>query len=371
MKKRLPILFLFAGLFSSLFVLTGCDQSGKNAVGIEDEILVFADSLDYLQMEETLDQVFGKIIYTPQEEKLFNIQWRDIRKINNYTRRKNIVVIAPIDDSTDASHYMRSLLDSSVTDMVRSGKEFVFTKYDLWARNQLVMIISGTSIDSMKTRMTANKDDLLYYFQKLSDKRLGEKLYSPVYERKEIQAELLDKYGWIVYVQIDFLLAKQSEEDNFVWLRRAPGSDMERWIFVHWIDNATPEYLDQDSVIAIRNRITEKYYRTSNDTNYVQISEYREFLKTSEVNFNGRYALRTEGLWRMDDRSMGGPFVNYTFFDEKTNRVYMLDGSLYAPKYYKKQLIQQVDVMLKSFRASYELSEDRKEELLDELPEND
>jgi hypothetical protein len=52
-----------------------------------------------------------------------------------------------------------------------------------------------------------------------------------------------------------------------------PAADMERWIFVHWIDNASPEYLNEDSIKAIRNRLTEKYYRTSDDTAYVKIAE--------------------------------------------------------------------------------------------------
>jgi hypothetical protein len=64
---------------------------------------------------------------------------------------------------------------------------------------------------------------------------------------------------------------------------------------------------------------------------------------------------------------MGGPFINYTFFDEKTKRLYMVDGSIYAPKYYKRNLIQQVDVILQSFMTESELTADRKEDLLDSV----
>lgn len=370
MMKNLRYLTL-VGITLSLFALSGCDGSGKPAIGIEDEILVFADSLDYVEMEETLQKVFGKIIYTPQPENLFDLEWRDITKINSYKRRKNIIIIAPLGEQTNASVYMGNLLDSNVTQMVKSGKEFFFTKYDQWAKNQLVMVLTSNSLNELRDKIEANQDDLLYYFQKISDKRLSDKLYAAVYEQKPVQAQLLDKYGWIVYVQIDFHLAKEVPEDNFVWLRRAPGSDMERWIFVHWIDNASPSYLEKDSVIAIRDRITKKYYRTADESNFVEIAPFEEYTKTSEVNFKGRYALMTEGLWRMDDKSMGGPFVNYTFFDQETNRIYMLDGSLYAPKYKKKKLIQQVDVLLKSWKPKYELSEDRIEELMDELPEEE
>ena len=68
-------------------------------------------------------------------------------------------------------------------------------------------------------------------------------------------------------------------------------------------------------------------------------------------------------------KGMGGPFVNYMFFDEETNRIYMIDGSVYAPKYYKRNLIQQMDVTLQSFRTRSELSKDRVEDLLDAVEE--
>ncbi len=363
MKNKITALILLLGI-AFLLTFSGCDQKGQPAMGIEDEILVFADSTEYFELEPVLEQVLGKVIYTPQPEKLFNLERRDIRYINKYKRRKNLLLLAPINSGSQTSKYVTAMLDSSVIGMVESGKQQVFNKYNLWAKNQLVMILTANSTEELGKKILENHQDILYYFQKISDKRLSEKLYSPVYEKKDIQGKLLKEYGWIMYVQIDFHLAKDVPEDNFVWLRRAPGSDMERWISVHWIDNATPEYLNKDSILAVRNRITEKFYRTSDEKTWVEVADV---FKTTEVNFHDRYALYTQGLWRFTDRSGGGPFVSYTFYDEKTHRVYFLDGSLYAPKYYKKKLIQQVDVMLQSFRADYELKPDRKEELLDAL----
>jgi hypothetical protein len=85
---------------------------------------------------------------------------------------------------------------------------------------------------------------------------------------------------------------------------------------------------------------------------------------TSEVNFNGKYAILTQGLWEKKPDGMQGPFVNYTFYDEKNRRIYMLDGCIYAPKFYKRNLIQQVDVLLQSFMTSNEISREKREELL-------
>jgi hypothetical protein len=172
----------------------------------------------------------------------------------------------------------------------------------------------------------------------------------------------LKDYGWIMYVQADYKIAMNKPEENFVWLRRGVNTDMERWIFVHWIDNASPEYLNEDSIRAIRNRVTETFYRVSDEQAYVLIAQ--DYYMTSEVNFKGRYAMFTQGLWDLNVKGMGGPFISYTFFDEKTKRLYMLDGSVFAPKYYKRNLIQQMDVTLQSFMLEEELDQRRKDELI-------
>jgi hypothetical protein len=83
-----------------------------------------------------------------------------------------------------------------------------------------------------------------------------------------------------------------------------------------------------------------------------------DYFVVKEVNFNGRYALFTQGLWELNMNGMNGPFVNYFFYDEKTKRIYMIDGSL-CSKHYKRNLIQQMDVTLQSFRTKSELTEER------------
>lgn len=363
MKPKFLRFFTLIIIFSILF-LVGCD-SNKPAIGEEDLIYVVADSTEYYELEGSLRQVFGKVIYTPQPENLFEIKRVPVQRIDEVKNKKNVIITAPLNSGSYTSQYINSILDTNVAELVKSDSEFVFNKYNLWARNQLVSIMTAPTIEQLNKRMLENHEDILYYFQNISNKRLFESVYNPSYERKDIEAKLLDQYGWIVYVQADYMLALDKPEDNFVWLRRAPGSDMERWIFVHWIENASPSILDKDSIYSIRNKLTEKYYKSKDETAYVEIAD--SYINTKEANFLGRYALMTQGLWRMNDKSMGGPFINYTFYDEPTNRIYMLDGSLYAPKYYKKKLIQQVDVLLQSFMTKEDLSEEKIEDLLSML----
>ncbi len=360
--KRLTLLFTLTAI--SITLLSSCNVK-KEAVGREDVIYVVADSSEYYDLETELLTVFGKVIYTPQAENLFNFKRISVAKLGKYQRKKNILIVAPLNSGSFTSRYINSILDSSVKSMVEADSEFVFNKHNLWAKNQLVMILTSPSLKKLRANILKNSENLLYQFQNISNTRLYSKLYNAKYEKRKIEAEFLKKYGWIIYVQADFVPALDKPEDNFVWLRRSPNSNMERWIFVHWIDNASPSFLKPDSIYAERNRITKKYYGTSDNKAYVQIAD--SYLNSKEVNFEGKYAILTQGLWRTSDHQMGGPFVNYTFYDAATKRIYMLDGSIFAPKYYKKQLIQQVDVTLHSFKTKAEMSKDRVQNLLDEL----
>ncbi|MEJ2615816.1 MAG: DUF4837 family protein [Ignavibacteriaceae bacterium] len=354
----------FVSLFFAALLLISCNPADRPAVGPEDEIYVMADSSEFQQLEPALDSTFEKVIYTPQPEDLFTLKRISPNQLESYKQSKNLIIVAPLNSNSITSRFINAIMDTSVKAKFMEEKHMHVNKYNLWAKNQLVMILTAPTMTELRKDIMTHKDDLLYAFQKISDDRLAQSLYSAPYERQDVEGMLLKNYGWIIYVQADYQVALNIPKDNFVWLRRAPGSDMERWIFVHWIDNASPDYLNTDSIRAIRNRMTKKYYRTTDDSSYVIIAQ--DYFTTNEVNFKGKYAILTQGLWELNTKGMGGPFINYTFFDKKTKRIYMLDGSIFAPSYYKRNIIQQMDVTLQSFMTASELSKDRKEDLLEE-----
>jgi acyl carrier protein len=361
MKAKATILLIF--IISSFFVQS-CSHK-KNAKGPEDEIHVIADSLEFLEIKDALKETFGKIINTPQPEELFQIVRHSVNDLGLLKLKKNILIAAPINSGSHTANYLNSIVDSTVRNLIADDSVFVINKYDLWAQDQLVMILTANDIQSLKTKIVEKKDDLFYYFREASNKRLAKGLYNYRFEQKDIEAKLLSNYGWMMYIQADYQLAMEKPEDNFIWLRRGVNTDMERWIFVHWIENSTPEFLDVDSISKERDRLTKNYYTTTGETAHVV--SYDKYRMNSEVNFNGKYALMTHGLWKFSDESGGGPYISYTFYDEETRRVYMLDASVFAPKYFKKSILQQVDVLLHSFKTESEVDPIKKEELLEEL----
>jgi hypothetical protein len=337
-------------------------KTEKTAKGFEDEILVVADSIEYEQLQKSLQSVFEKEIFTPQPEKMFTLKRGNISQIENSKRTKNIIIAATLNSGSQTSKYLETIIDPSIEGKSASDSSAIYYKHDLWAKNQLVAVLSAPTVQELNNKILQNSDELFITFQKKSDERLFSNLYNPNYEQKEIEGKFLTDYGWIIYVQPDFKLVSNKQEEKFVMLKKSEGSELEHRIIIHWIDNATPDYLMQDSIKALRNRLTKEFTQTADDTSYAIVAS--DYFVVKEVNFNGRYALFTQGLWEMNLNGTSGPFVNYFFYDEKSKRIYMIDGSIYAPRHYKRNLIQQMDVTLQSFRTESELTKERIEELL-------
>jgi len=175
----------------------------------------------------------------------------------------------------------------------------------------------------------------------------------------EVEERLLRDHAFMVKVQHDYLIAEDTT--NFVWLRRIL-SDTWRSLFVHYVEYADPRVISPAWIYAQRDSLARAYLQ-GNVGGYVQ-TDRRQALETHEVDFRDRYALETRGLWHMvgPDNSgeivsygMGGPFVNYTIYDEESGRIYMIDGMVFAPGFEKREFLRQLEVIAYTFRSRGEV----------------
>ncbi len=340
----------FVAVVIVVFLFVSCEIGKTNAVGQDDEIIVFADSLTWIQLEPTLKQVFEDTVFTPIPERWFSLRWTDISLFDQFEKHKNRLIVGTLDSDDPVARYLQQSLDPAVQVLVEEGKEFVFTKYDSRARGQLTMFLTGVNATGLKNSIHHRAADILYYFKNMSLKReLALIEAESNYHKKEIEQSLAERYGWSMTIQHDYWVAIDSAESRFFWVRRANPPDMERWIWVHWLESDNPALLTDRWVVTLRDSLTRKFLRTAEDDAYVEIAPYH--LQIQPVNFLGRYAIEARGNWRFTDKSGGGPFVSYTFYDEQTKRIYMLDGSVFAPRVEKKKLILQVDGLLHTFRV--------------------
>lgn len=346
MTLRIPVVLATLMLLGT----ASCGLQTKNeALGENDFITIIADSSDYDALGDVIENAFGQPFFTPQPETWFTWQRFDLADLLDHKRDRNILIVAPLDAEGRMGEYMRTALDSSVRTLVREGKEHVFVKKDLWYRGQTVVHLTGKTMEDLRDFMASNAQQLEYYFKQAWDERELAHLRSLPRET-EIEQRLLDEHGFTFTLIKSWFVAKDSSEINTVLLRRQAPKETERWLMVHWLDTTNTALLTSDFALATRNRLTEILYRTYDDSAWVVV-DTTHYLQFDEVNFQDRFAIRMKGLWRMSDYSMGGPFVSYLFYDEQQRRIYFVEGSIFAPRYEKKKLIQDIDMIIKSMRT--------------------
>ena len=62
----------------------------------------------------------------------------------------------------------------------------------------------------------------------------------------------------------------------------------------------------------------------------------------------------------------GGPFVNYSFYDEEQARIYMIDGMVFAPKHDKRELLRQAEAIAYTLRSRQDHQRELKAEQVSE-----
>src|SRR5690606_32504770 len=111
-----------------------------------------------------------------------------------------------------------------------------------------------------------------------------------------------------------------------------------------------------DSIIAWRDNIAKRYLFEDPDSKYTHLVTETSIpwkpVITQTVEFNGRYAVEIRGLWRTNNKTMGGPFVGYTIVDEITGYLYYIEGFTYSPGKDQREIIRELEAILWTFQSN-------------------
>ena len=359
MNKSRVLLLVLAAFTIAFF--SACGKYKKPAKGDFGRILVVMDStkLDS-QTAQALRESFGGTIETlPAPEPQFHLHFTDLKRNSDLDwikTRKNVIVVATLDDETNVGSYMRSLLSDELRQRVETNQNFAFPLKDHWATNQWVLLLSGTDDATLAENIREASGSLIDNVLDIEYVRWHKQLYRRK-EQVKLADSLWDKHGWKIRIQADY--KKHIDSLNMVTFRRS-APDNQRWFWIWWKDNVNDiSYLDADWINATRDSLLQTYYKGArNDANlafrgvkgdsYIE-TEYRRPVITSTKIMNGKYTLETKGTWRMTQDFMGGPFVNYAVYDENQRRLYLMEFGQFAPKYNKRRFVRQFEATARTF----------------------
>ena len=362
-KYSNPTTALFFFMLSTLITFSGCGEIESykpQAVGPEGKMTVLIDSARWNgavgdHLRETLG---GPINTLPAPEPMFDLTRGALssqRAFDIIKRQKNVIIVAPLSDTTTVAQFISSRLDEGAREMVNSGVSAFIPRDNLWSRDQLVAYVTAATPEELVGAIQTRSQDLLYEFNKKTRERLQKEMFEKG-RQFDIEQQLIDRYNFAVNVQHDYLVAEDTT--NFVLLRRIISSESWRSLFIYFEDNANPNDLTAEWVYTKRDSLS-KLYMEGNVIGYVEI-DHRRPLTTENIDFLGKYGFESRGLWHMvadtergqEPLGMGGPFLSYAFYDEESGRNYLIDGMIFAPNYPKREFLRQLEVIAYTFRSA-------------------
>ena len=350
------------GLFLLLIgVWVGCEGDYRQeARGSFGEVVVVMDSTEFQsQTADAIRQTFGGWIQTiPGKPPRFDLRFQDFdtnQQLEQLKRYKNLIIAAPIGDTTNVSRFVRALLSDQVEEEVKNGNAFAFPLEDKWYRNQWSMILTANSDSVLANKITNSQETLTDNLVQKELNRWEEEIYARG-EKFALEDSLWQNHGWKIRVQHDWIknldttYTDNGEQAHFLTMRR-PLPNNERWFWAWWKDGVEEaDFLNEEWINNKRDSLTRQWIRGSRDSSYVTTARDRPH-ETETLELNGNTVYETQGVWRMTHDAMAGPFVNFAIYDAETNRLFLLEFAQFAPKFEKRRFVRQFRTMLRTFES--------------------
>jgi len=304
--------------------LTACkiERSTKPSSGGKTlEILVVCEKSDY---ESAVGDTLRAFLMRPnlalnQAEPMFslaNINWSAFEKTEMFRRMRSIIVINFTNEES---------------------QDFV-VRQDVWANNQILFQFNVPNREAFFTLFQEKRDLMAKAFYTRERIRIISTFKTT--ENITISERLIKTFGFRLIAPEGFRILTSTPD--FVSINKETkdfGQNMMIYTYPY-----TANSFQQEDIIRVRDEIAQRYIFGPLEGSFMTTESLVPPIST-EVNFNGRYAIETRGLWKLVGDFMGGPFVNYVFLDEKTNQMVMIDGFLYSPRRDKRNLLIQLEAI--------------------------
>ncbi len=339
--KNIKAVIILSVLALLMIVFASCEFK-REAIGSQNKIIVIADSTLWLEIEEQVRGALEQELYTPQPEPIFTVTHRLPESLNKLTRFPNLLILGTLQAEGRMGDIMNRVLSEESVERVKQDSAFLFSKRDAWAKNQMLAVAVAPDLQTLKERWQTNGDKVFDVFDEFTRSVVFTSIFQQ-FEQKDLERKLMREHGWTMRMQHDYFLAVDSSEINLVWLRRF---NPQRWISVHWQPTDDPSLLSKEWMLEQRQWIGEEIYQGDYvyEDSLIQVRE-------KIVDFNGRYAIRLDGVWQNEEFVMGGPFRSYGFYNEGDSRLYFIDLAVFAPGERKYQYIRQLDAIASTFRT--------------------
>jgi len=335
MRRIFTVTILLAMISFLLFSCRNDSNMQKKITGKAGELVVVVPKETW---EGKVGEAMKKVLMQPQvslpqEEPIFN------------------VIDVPPKAFKEIFKTTRNIINVRISPTLDSAKiEF---KKDVWAWPQAVVNIQAQSPESFIDLFNKNSDKIVSYILKAERNRL--QMNYAKYTDQAIKKTLLKKFNIQLNIPNGFVIA--DEQDNFIWMRYDT-PEITQGIAVYTFPYTSDSTFTTGYLLSKRDSALEKNIEGPTRKSYMT-TEHQIPPTFNIFEFKNNYAAEMRGLWRMENDFMGGPFVNLSVLDISNNRVIMLDGFVYAPRFDKRNYLRQVEAIIYSLELPDQAKNDK------------
>jgi len=277
-----------------------------------------------------------------------NLWESDMRDTFEYYFQAAYPILPQPEPLFDLKHY--TYKDIAQSTIKRELRTYVAVGYNRWAKNQLVIYLFGKNREDLMTQIVQQFPAIAKRVNKFDE----EKIYSLTYLAKSstrLNSMFKENYNATIDVPADYFLALH--EDKTMWFRKE--TDFISFnLMITEVPYRNEEQLKKSGQKAIMDSLGLKYVSTEIDATYKKINDVDLPMLAEASNLGNSYAIETRGIWEIENDFMGGPFLSYGVLSPDKKRILLLEGFVHAPGKEKRKYMQQMEVILQSFRFDIE-----------------
>jgi hypothetical protein len=316
----------FTVLLSFGLALLACGGSvSDRPIGPLREVTVV--STHWEAVSGTISSILQQPVLTPQPEPEFRVRVGSLDKFETYSRFRLLLFIGTRQDTL-----LRRMLGRRL-DSLAAGDYGLFKVPNPWAKGQFALIFAARDSATLVPGLEAYAARIRQTLRDLLMVQMAQAVY---YEGsdKGLSDSITRRQSFTLDVPKRWLLADGGSDSGFLYIH---GHSPDRSVFIYWQDSSRA--LGVDSLLALRDRLTGRYY----DGDSIE----RGYSQSESVPFLARPALRVTGVWQNDRLVLGGPFVSYAF--NYQDRFYLVDGMVFNPGRSKLNALAEVEAVVRTF----------------------
>ena len=167
-----------------------------------------------------------------------------------------------------------------------------------------------------------------------------------------VNNKIKEKMGFEITVPEGFFISRN--EPDFMWIRKELTKnkyDQFYGIFIYTTPYVDTLQFDSNNLISMRDRMLQKYVPGPTDGSFMTTD--KEFVPPVIKyisDFPAGFAAEMRGMWCLVGDYMAGPFISYTFSDERTGKLVTIEGYVYYPNHNKRDELLQMQSLLYSIK---------------------